>query len=1000
ASEEDPPNTSNSSTTDATGTRATSNNTGGTTPTSNGVTTSNGTAATSNSTTTSTSNGTTSTSNGTTATSNGTTSTSNGTTSTSNGTTSTSNGTTATSNGTTSTSNGTTATSNGTTGTSNGTTNPMCVDGQADCPCLEGQVCEAGLICEEGTCRACDQGCALEDATRCEGSVVEVCMPNADGCLDWEVVETCDGPHQICDASGGDAMCTCEAGCEPGTACNDDNSVVLSCITDEDGCTFEEEIVCEEGLICEADEQGAACVAPCDNTCTPGETTCNDEGHVQACAENDQGCFAFETTEVCDENQVCRLAEEGQAVCTCDNVCQEGEGSCLENDFMVCSPDENGCLVWEVEATCTGTACEVAQCDPEMGCRIEPVECDDGIDCTEDSCDPDQGCMSEPNDLACDDGNVCTADQCVVGMGCSSTSRTGEACGDGELCGAQVCAAPARSAVTCAELGWGGPGTAEVCAASRVVGNETECSGDVTHAQAVAICDAAGARLCTLVELERDETRGTGCGYDDARVWSQSSCGPSGMWTRAGNTLFQEQFPTTCTDTEGFAAVRCCADVADTEPEPSCIAPEEEIACALDDDPCTVGQCLPDGTACNAVPVEDGTACELDPISVDICQSGACTACFPDGVDPIDNQRINAQPIETQTLIARVLCSGDVDWFTGTVEDGQSLGVVVHNGSGICSSSQQTALRVRRDSQLLGEGGGIPQACAQTLPIDTAAVAEMAAGSYDVRVGDNNTTHVGPYRLTAVVFEPHPGSGTGIDNPLEVGEAAYYSGSISPNERAWYAFTADGQTAYAFDTNFAGCPTDTILELYTREANGELNLFASNNNTQINACARLSGRDFNPLPAGDYMLAVRKTDPALPTDGRYALKITREPSYSPLNGPGPIALIHEDPVLIQLNPLMATLDFTVPDRFGDGRPARVMLELGDRNRPGCGREVEVSIIGAAVSYRASSQTTNDHHCIQQSLELPPGQYTMMLDSPPFPPTTYNLQMRLTASPWP
>ena len=48
----------------------------------------------------------------------------------------------------------------------------------------------------------------------------------------------------------------------------------------------------------------------------------------------------------------------------------------------------------------------------------------------------------------------------------------------------------------------------------------TACKLDQTFAQAEAICDGAGARLCTVAELEAGCAAGTGCGFDADLVWA------------------------------------------------------------------------------------------------------------------------------------------------------------------------------------------------------------------------------------------------------------------------------------------------------------------------------------------------------------------------------------------------------------------------------------------------------------------------------------------------
>ena len=48
------------------------------------------------------------------------------------------------------------------------------------------------------------------------------------------------------------------------------------------------------------------------------------------------------------------------------------------------------------------------------------------------------------------------------------------------------------------------------------------CTRDKTFAEAEAICQDAGARLCTAAELRSGCTQGTGCGFDSELVWGVS----------------------------------------------------------------------------------------------------------------------------------------------------------------------------------------------------------------------------------------------------------------------------------------------------------------------------------------------------------------------------------------------------------------------------------------------------------------------------------------------
>eukprot|EP00040_Diaphanoeca_grandis_P025821 m.143678 g.143678 ORF g.143678 m.143678 type:complete len:1176 (-) comp30330_c0_seq1:27-3554(-) len=122
------------------------------------------------------------------------------------------------------------------------------------------------------------------------------------------------------------------------------------------------------------------------------------------------------------------------------------------------------------------------------------------------------------------------------------------------------------SILTCDELGWPIPsfqGTTEVCAFSKV--RENKCSKDVTHVEAVDMCDRNGARLCTIQELQLDVTKGTGCNLDELMVWTSHTCkggayvAPATVWASVSAEFLVSA--TQCIPhNEGRFPVRCCAD--------------------------------------------------------------------------------------------------------------------------------------------------------------------------------------------------------------------------------------------------------------------------------------------------------------------------------------------------------------------------------------------------------------------------------------------------------
>lgn len=118
--------------------------------------------------------------------------------------------------------------------------------------------------------------------------------------------------------------------------------------------------------------------------------------------------------------------------------------------------------------------------------------------------------------------------------------------------------------------------TEDVCAESEVTFRTPgQTAGASARAQrgcmpatdfqtALKTCIDNNARLCTLTELLRDETRGSGCGHDSNRIWTSTidECPPGSMKTGPGKSGNLADIPVQCTpiteDQEVF--VRCCAD--------------------------------------------------------------------------------------------------------------------------------------------------------------------------------------------------------------------------------------------------------------------------------------------------------------------------------------------------------------------------------------------------------------------------------------------------------
>ena len=143
-----------------------------------------------------------------------------------------------------------------------------------------------------------------------------------------------------------------------------------------------------------------------------------------------------------------------------------------------------------------------------------------------------------------------------------------------------------QSAKSCSELRWfvtgrsdGGSG---VCAQSNVPGNVDEmldgadpvpaCNAEKTFAEALRMCTFIGARLCTLDEIVSGETRGSGCQFNDVRIWTSSrqSCSHNEIMTTHGGGEDHgtaQRNPDDCQGKNSRHAVRCCGDAEKSCPE-------------------------------------------------------------------------------------------------------------------------------------------------------------------------------------------------------------------------------------------------------------------------------------------------------------------------------------------------------------------------------------------------------------------------------------------------
>ena len=113
---------------------------------------------------------------------------------------------------------------------------------------------------------------------------------------------------------------------------------------------------------------------------------------------------------------------------------------------------------------------------------------------------------------------------------------------------------------TCADLGWGNAasyGSTSVCGESDL--SLGGCSGAVAWEVAEAFCSSAGARMCTVAELQADEAKASGCGLDRKWVWSSDVC--SGGYMMLPGSSKMPDAPRCESAGAVTNGARCCASV-------------------------------------------------------------------------------------------------------------------------------------------------------------------------------------------------------------------------------------------------------------------------------------------------------------------------------------------------------------------------------------------------------------------------------------------------------
>lgn len=375
---------------------------------------------------------------------------------------------------------------------SNLTNGTVCNDGNA---CTRTDTCQAGICVGSNpvVCQPLDQ---CHDAGTCDpatGTCSNPAKPNGTTCNDGNACTQTDTCQNGACVGSNPVVCTALDQCHAAGVC-DPASGICSNPNKPDGTTCNDGSACTEGDTCQAGvcKGGAQKVCSTTNPCLT--TSCDPAlGCVTAPKPAGTACGdgnACNGNEVCDATGNCVAGTP--VSCGPCTVCDTASGQCLPaNEGGACPGDGNKCFGSFVcqGGTCTGVnpvvcaapdQCHFAgSCDPATGvcsnpdkpdrtpctdnnlctsfdschagvCTGDPVDCDDGLACTDDVCNPATGCthVLRPGFCligdtclaageACDDGNPCTSDAVCQANGTCAGTRV--PCDDGLACTDDVC---------------------------------------------------------------------------------------------------------------------------------------------------------------------------------------------------------------------------------------------------------------------------------------------------------------------------------------------------------------------------------------------------------------------------------------------------------------------------------------------------------------------------------------------------------------------------------
>jgi hypothetical protein len=329
-------------------------------------------------------------------------------------------------------------------------------DGDADAdgdalPDGDGPECSGDEECDD------EVSCTLDE---CSGDGTCEHRPDDATCVAQIDDPLCAAARCAPDEPGADAATGCVIDLHDGTACEPEQ--ISFCYSGWQcrggGCVPDESTArdCSDGVECtvdSCDDEVDACVNRADHD------ACPDEPSVMICDPDDhdadeRGCVA---AEACVDSGTCADSSACNGVEQCvDGFCFPGEPmEC--RDGIGCTEDAcddlmGGCVFRVRHAFCdTGSRCTVGRCDPDaagaddLGCTRETLTCDPDEDpCTLETCDDDLGCNPPaPAGSPCEDGFACVEGEICTAEGeCDPSGGRPVTCDDGDPCSVDRCVEP------------------------------------------------------------------------------------------------------------------------------------------------------------------------------------------------------------------------------------------------------------------------------------------------------------------------------------------------------------------------------------------------------------------------------------------------------------------------------------------------------------------------------------------------------------------------------